>query len=66
MLLSECPENVAYLTRMRGVSGEWPRYHKGGIVYTASMEGSLLSHAQHTDPRDYIIIKKLFREDGDE
>jgi len=64
MLLSECPENVAYLCEWAG--HQLPRYRKGNNTFAANLEGKLSEFHLPVPPSAYRVIKKLFREDGDE
>lgn len=64
MLLSECPENVAYLCDWAGFTVS--RYRKGDKTFGASPEGKLSDFYLPAPPSEYRVIKKLFREDGDE
>ena len=64
MLLSECPENVVYLCEWEGF--QLPRYRKGDETFAANLEGKLSRCHLPVPPSGYRVVKKLFREDGDD
>lgn len=67
MNLSEVPEGVACeveLERYAGRGYHYIRYHKGGIVYDAERPYYGTRRGILSD--GYIVVKKLFREDGDD
>jgi len=67
MNLSEVPEGVPCEVELKRYAGEGYhhiRYHKGGIVYDA--EGPYYGIKRGTLADGYVVVKKLFREDGDD
>lgn len=68
MLLSECPEGLPFEVSFRGQLLK--RYRRGGFVYHVghSPNGAVALRTTRTEhpPQAYTVIKRLFREDGDD
>ena len=67
MNLSEVPEGVPCEVELKRYAGEgyhYIRYHKDGIVYDA--EPDFYGRKRGTLVDGYVVVKKLFREDGDD